>query len=121
MSSVRIQSGARAKSGRPNRFGLVSAVAIGLSVCLASCSHERVLVDQAAATSSKVHDKPTGHKVAQVKPRVVKKDVASAKSREYQVPLQTVTEVAAYGRGPYICSPSGFGQMSHCVPRATFN
>ncbi len=132
MSSHSARSGATSGSWGYRRV-LVAGV-LAVSALLTSCSLDNALVERPAATAMakpstqklNVH-KPT-HKVAAAKQsRVAAQSVAAAKppakpkTRTFEVQMANVTEVAAYGRGPFICSPSGFGQKSHCVARSLFN
>ena len=74
----------------------------------------------------KPQDHPAIKKVAVVKTDVATpnfvatKPEAVSKARAFESQMPNFTEVTAYGRGPYICSPSGFGQKSHCVARSLF-
>ena len=103
-----------------------------VSALLSSCSLDNMLSERPAAVAMArppVH-KPT-HKVAAARqPRLAAAPVIAAarpqpqpkpRTRTFEVQMANVTEVAAYGRGPYICSPSGFGQKSHCVARSLFD
>lgn len=49
-------------------------------------------------------------------PRVSKAYAYPASPTERQAPAP-VRAVAYHGSAPYICSPSGFGQKSHCFAR----
>ena len=91
-------------------------MAIGVAVLLSSCSHNELVPKTASVVP--VQEKAVGHTA---RPMADVAGAASAKNRVYEVKLQSASEVAAYGRGPYICSPSGFGRVSHCVRRAGFN
>ncbi len=125
MSSKFARSGAAGSWGY--RRVLAAAGVLAVSALLTSCSLDNMLTERPAATAMarpQVH-KPT-HKVAAAKaPRVSAPKIAAArpepKARTFEVKMANVTEVAAYGRGPYICSPSGFGPKSHCVARSLFN
>lgn len=57
-----------------------------------------------------------------VKIRKEEKQLKVAEADEDVVAPQPVKKSAAsyLGRGPYICSPSGFGRTSHCFQRASF-
>ena len=112
-----IREGALMKS-RQNSFarmlrGCGTLVIIGAVGLLAACSHEGPLtqvdasVKQRTVIKSSVRVAALSHK----KPRFVTSD------QPLVVRLKTRTEQVAYGRGPYICSPSGFGRTSHCVAR----
>jgi hypothetical protein len=96
------------------------AIAVGLTAFLASCSHDLVGADEVSLAPSVPQKKAVIRNTAMNEPATQNTKAASAKSQVYEVRLKTVTEVAAYGRGPYICSPSGFGRTSHCVPRTDF-
>jgi len=91
---------------------LVIVSAMGL---LAACSHEGPLtqvdasVKQRTVIKSTVRTAALSHK----KPRYIASD------KPLVVRLKTRTEQVAYGRGPYICSPSGFGQKSRCFARSS--
>jgi hypothetical protein len=76
--------------------------------------------DEVSLAPSMPQKKAVMRNTAMNEPAAQDTKAASAKSQVYEVRLKTVTEVAAYGRGPYICSPSGFGRTSHCVPRTDF-
>ena len=104
-----------ANRGAFGRRVVVVAV-FGAAVLLASCSHDLAAPKSASVTA--VRKTAAGRAV---RPKAEVAGAASAKSRVYEVRLQSTSEVAAYGRGPYICSPSGFGRVSHCVRRAGFN
>ena len=120
MNSTNIGLGVDAVSG-VRRFRRVSfAVAVGLTAFLTSCSHEVSGAGDVSLAPSMPPKKAVIRDTAMSRPVVHDTKVASAKSQVYEMRLKTVTEVAAYGRGPYICSASGFGRTSHCVPRADF-
>lgn len=91
------------------------AVIVGLASLLVACSSDRPLEMTSAAP---YHAPKTGvvHSAAVTKHTGAK--IASTETARYVVRLKTDTRTVAYGRGPYICSPSGFGQTSRCVPRS---
>ncbi|WFP61905.1 hypothetical protein [Mesorhizobium sp. WSM4904] len=43
----------------------------------------------------------------------------TAHTRTAQAPAAAVSDNPHFGNATYICSPSGFGQQSHCFPRVT--
>lgn len=87
----------------------------GMMALLAACSHESAnpLVSAAAVT----HDTTTAKTHVVIRPKT---KLPLASERRLVVRLKPQTRQLAYGRGPYICSPSGFGHNSHCVPRTSF-
>jgi len=87
----------------------------GMMALLAACSHENanLLVSDAAI----MQDTTTAKTRAVVRPKTKRPLVSE---RRLVVRLQPQTRQLAYGRGPYICSPSGFGHNSHCVRRTSF-
>jgi hypothetical protein len=93
--------------------GCRAVILIGAVGLLAACSHEGAApqldaaVKPIAVTKSSVRTAALSHK----KPRYV------ASSQPLVIRLKTRTAQVAYGRGPYICSPSGFGRTSRCVAR----
>jgi hypothetical protein len=96
------------------------AVVLGLSTVLASCSQEEFLSDRTLVPSN-VHRNTHDSKMALNKPRIKSTKLSLVKNSGYGAPVASVTEVAAFGRGPYICSPSGFGHTSHCVTRNAYD
>lgn len=128
MKSAHIKSGAQTAAEFSSSRVLSCLVVFGFAVLATACSHNPFTVDTAAVEVKKpVKDfaaaevkqpakQPAVQRVASIQPKVTPE-----KTREITVHLKTVTETAAYGRGPYICSPSGFGQMSRCVPRVAYN
>jgi hypothetical protein len=91
------------------------ALSAGIVALLAACSHENAnpLVSDAAIT----YDTTTAKRRAVIQPKTKRPLVSE---RRLVVRLKPQTRQLAYGRGPYICSPSGFGRNSHCVPRTSF-
>jgi len=88
-------------------------VVVGTLGLLASCSHEAPLSQLDASVDQSVVTKSTVRSTAHLR----KKPTHTATSQPLVVRLKTRTRQVAYGRGPYICSPSGFGRTSRCVAR----
>jgi hypothetical protein len=80
---------------------------------LAACSHDGTALQLDASAKTKIVTRAPVRSVALSQ----KKLKSSATSRPIVVRLKTRTQQVAYGRGPYICSPSGFGRTSRCVAR----
>ncbi|MBL0370973.1 hypothetical protein JJB09_02930 [Rhizobium sp. KVB221] len=95
--------------------GVKVAAAIGLVAVLASCS----LQPEAKAGSPVVGANSLNNKVATVgRMQTTQTQLATAETDNVDVDLQqSASVVGYYGKGPYICSPSGFGHRSQCVPR----
>jgi hypothetical protein len=91
------------------------AVAVGLASLLVACSSGAPL----ELTSAVPYHSPKkiDQSVAATKPYQTGTRVASMETTRYVASLRTDTRTVAYGRGPYICSPSGFGQTSRCFLR----
>lgn len=121
MNSTDIKLGAKIAPGVQHLRRLSLAIAVGSAAFLASCSGDVMRTAEVSLAPNAVQTKAAVRHMATARPAVKLAKSASAKSRVYEVQLKTVTEVAAYGRGPYICSPSGFGRKSQCVARTTFN
>lgn len=97
------------------------AIAVGLVSLLTSCSSERASLDAVSAAPYQAPSKGAVQSVAAAEVREKRAKIASVKGVKYVSGLETNTRLIAYGRGPYICSPSGFGRTSRCVPRWSFN
>ena len=121
MNSSYVTLVAQGASRLRNIRGLSCAVVLGVVASLASCSHETVAQDLASVSVKQKQKTPVLQHVKGANIGTEDAKAASAKGREYVVGLKTVTQLVAYGRGPYICSPSGFGRASHCVARSSFN
>lgn len=116
MKSKNVETNERLASAR-KQFRKISCVAvIGLASLLVACSSERPL-ELASATPYHAPEKGAVQSVAAMKAYQTGTKVASADTARYVAGLRTDTRMVAYGRGPYICSPSGFGQTSRCVLR----
>lgn len=100
--------------------GISCAIAIGLVALLSSCSSERASLDVVSAVPYQAPKQGAVQGAAAAEARETRAKIASAKSVEYASGLKGQTRLVAYGRGPYICSPSGFGRTSRCVPRWSF-
>ena len=121
MNSFYFKLAAQGASGLRKIRGASGVVGLCVLASLASCSLQTTGPDLASAVPVKQElKKPSLQRVAGANVQVKNVEVASTKSREV-VQLKPVTEVVAYGRGPYICSPSGFGRLSHCVARSEVN
>jgi hypothetical protein len=92
MHSMNIEGRSNFVPAIPHFRHVALVTLLGLTVTLASCSFDRASI------------------------------FASADGQEYKMRLPATTRMATYlGRGPYICSPSGFGHKSRCVARASYN
>lgn len=100
--------------------GISCVIAIGLVSLLASCSSERASLDVVSAAPYQAPKEGAVQGVAAAEAREKRAKIASVKRVEYVSGLKGQTRLIAYGRGPYICSPSGFGRTSRCVPRWSF-
>lgn len=116
MNSKSVETKERLVSARMQLRRLSCVAAIGLASLLAACSSERPL-ELASAAPYHAPMKGAVQSVAAMKAYQTGTKVASADTTRYVVGLRTDTRMVAYGRGPYICSPSGFGQTSRCVLR----
>jgi hypothetical protein len=94
---------------RPSRAIFV----VGMIGLLAACSHEGAApqLDASVKTRTVTKSPVRSAAVSQKKLRPV------ATNRPMLVRLKMRTQQVAYGKGPYICSPSGFGRNSRCVAR----
>ena len=101
--------------------GVSCAIAVALVSLLASCSSERASLDVVSVASYQAPGRGAVQSVAAVEGREKLARIASVKSVTYVSGLKSNTRLIAYGQGPYICSPSGFGRTSRCVPRWSVN
>ena len=100
--------------------GISCVIAIGLVSLLASCSSERASLEVVSAPYQAPKEGAIqGAATAEVREKRAK--IASVKSAQYVSGLKGQMRLVAYGRGPYICSPSGFGRTSRCTPRWSFD
>jgi len=113
--------GANEASARAQFRSVSCAIAVGLVSLLASCSFERASLDVVSAAPYQAPKKGAVQSVAAAEVREKRAKIASVKSVPYVSGLKADTRLIAYGRGPYICSPSGFGRTSRCVPRWSFD
>ena len=116
MDSKKVGTHTRLASARTQLRRVSCAAAVGLASLLASCSSERPL-ELTSAAPYHAPKKGAVHSATATKVHQASTKASAADTARYVVGLRTDNRVVAYGRGPYICSPSGFGQTSRCVLR----
>jgi hypothetical protein len=105
-TSIQLKSGASRLGGAARMLAAVSLLAFA-----ASCSVSDTL-EQAATLSvepAKQHKKASSGVI---------KTASLGGVKKYK--LNTRQTRVYHGRGPYICTPSGFGQTSRCATRASY-